>query len=119
MLRFLLWSIVALFLPLISTCATAPASQVPTAPTIHRSFVAFDIDGTLTPDNLYVWKARPDAAHVANAFAAKGYSVVYMTGRLWGLQFLVPWLLKKEGFPAGSLYIGETFEDEAAFKLRV
>ena len=44
--------------------------------------MVFDIDGTLTPQNLSVFEPRPGAAQAASALSAKGYKVVYLTTRV-------------------------------------
>jgi phosphatidate phosphatase PAH1 len=111
-----------LLLPLASACTTLPAPQVPAPSTSNSPFVAFDIDGTLTPHNLLLLEPRPDAATVVSAFESKGYAIVYITMRVPGLQSSLPLWLKKHGFPAGNLHVPESSEERenaADFKLRV
>jgi hypothetical protein len=112
----------AILLLLVSACAALPAPHVPAPPTTQSQFVALDIDATLTPHNLLVFQPRPDAANVLNAFASKGYALVYVTTRVPGLQSSIPSWLKENGFPAGNIHAAQTFQERsnaADFKLRV
>jgi phosphatidate phosphatase PAH1 len=98
---------------LIGGCATLPPSTVALPPAPNSQFVAFDIDGTLTPHNLLTSRARPDAAAVVNAFASKGYAIVYITTRVPGFQLELPSWLRENGFPAGHLHAAQTATDRA------
>jgi phosphoserine phosphatase len=67
--------------------------------------VVFDIDGTLTDDELSE-TPHPGAAAAVNAYVAKGYDVVYVTAR-WDLLFRAStesWL-SNNGFPDRDLYM--------------
>lgn len=102
--------------------------------------VVFDIDGTLTADDLqvllevvgelrarkYAPVVRPGAAAVATAWAARGYLPLYLTGRPDVLHALTREWLAAQGFPAGVVrmtdVVGEvlpTPEGVGAFKTRV
>lgn len=87
-----------------------------------QPFVVFDIDGTLTPHNLLVFRARPDAARVASALAASGFTPVYLSTRIDALQDGLPDWLARHGFPAGALHTAQTaaeHDDPAGYKLGV
>jgi phosphatidate phosphatase PAH1 len=114
--------IVAALLLLVSACATLPNPPIPEPPDTGSQFVAFDIDGTLTPHNLLVSQPRPDAASAVRAFESKGYAIVYITTRVAGLQASLPSWLERNGFPPGTLHVAQSSRDRenaADFKLRV
>ncbi|MEZ4403652.1 MAG: hypothetical protein R3B06_26750 [Kofleriaceae bacterium] len=77
--------------------------------------VVFDVDGTLTTDDgeLFeelaggVAEARPGAAAVVQAWAARGYLVVYLTGRPYLLRDSTRRWLDSQGFPYGPLFTPE------------
>ena len=84
--------------------------------------MVFDIDGTLTPHNLLVHEARPNAANVVQAFESRGYEVVYLTARAPAFQGSLPAWLKLHGFPPGNLHAAQSLDERrnaADFKSRV
>lgn len=90
----------------------APSSQV-------RQVVVLDIDGTLTPHNLSVFEARPDAEKVVAAYLRKGYKIVYVTTRVPGFQSGLAQWLEKHNFPSQPVHIAQTAEERkmpATFK---
>jgi hypothetical protein len=74
--------------------------------------VVFDIDGTLTLDDAELLNdltgdgaaAYPNAAAVAQAWADKGYLIVYVTGRPYPLRAMTRRWLDARGFPYGPLF---------------
>lgn len=84
--------------------------------------VVFDIDGTLTTDDFqlvsqmfsqllngtYVPKAYPDGAKVAEAWAAKGYLPVYLTGRPDTLRTVSQQWLVSQKAPPGAVHLTDT-----------
>ena len=99
----------------------APGPVPDTAPQV-RQVVVLDIDGTLTPNNLSVFEARPDADTVLAAYAAKGYRIVYVTTRIPGFQSRLAHWLETHHFPAGPVHIAQSAEERkmpAAFKARI
>jgi phosphatidate phosphatase PAH1 len=89
-------------------CAQLPYAAIPTAPRADAKAVVFDIDGTLTPDVTAVFEVREDAAEAVNAYAAKGYEIVYLSTRVSWLSAGVPDWLEERGFPKGSVHIAQT-----------
>lgn len=87
-----------------------------------RQLAVFDIDGTLTPHDLFVHEARKGAAQTVSAYAAAGYQVIYLTTRIPLFQSGLPAWLSRHGFPDAPLHIARTPEqrrDPAAFKAGV
>jgi phosphatidate phosphatase PAH1 len=86
--------------------AGAAACTVPTPPPSGGSpdVVVFDIDGTLTADELST-DAHPGAASAVNAYVAKGYTVVYVTARWNALESTTRDWLDDHGFPELPLYM--------------
>lgn len=106
---------------LLSGCALTP-DEVQKAPVPQAKAVVFDIDGTLTPDVLSVFKARPFASKSAHLYADKGYEIIYLSARVKILQSNIPGWLKKHDFPDGAVHVTETAEDKndhAYFKTRI
>lgn len=104
-----------------SSCARLPAAPVPNASTAQSRAVVFDIDGTLTPDVNSIFSVRPDAARAVQAFADRGYKIVYLSARVKLFQGNIPGWLKDNGFPDGTVHVQESEEDEkdhAKFKTR-
>ena len=69
--------------------------------------VVFDIDGTLTQANLDIYSVRPHAAEIVWAYVNRGYSVIYLTGRMKALEpvlFHTDRYLAENGFPDCPLY---------------
>ncbi len=102
-------------------CALSP-DPVPPAPEQAAKAVIFDIDGTLTPDVLSVYKVRPYAAQSVQMYSDKGYEIVYLSARIKMLQSNIPGWLEKYEFPEGSIHVPETSadgKDHAAFKTKV
>lgn len=88
--------------------------------------VVFDIDGTLTTDDLelfedviaeffepllggdYVPEARAGAEEAAWLRSMQGYEVIYLTGRPYWLTGLTREWLAALGFPPGSLHVADS-----------
>jgi phosphatidate phosphatase PAH1 len=107
---------------LLAGCAAIPPAAVAPSPAGRNQVVVLDIDGTLTPHNLYVFEVRPAAPQVLQAFAAKGYVVVYLTTRVPQVQSMLPDWLTRHGFPPGPLHVAQTAadrQDAATFKAGV
>jgi phosphatidate phosphatase PAH1 len=84
--------------------------------------VVLDIDGTLTPHNLSVFEARPDAEKVVAVYVRKGYKIVYVTTRRPGFQSGLTQWLKKHNFPSEPVHIAQTADERkrpAAFKAAI
>lgn len=92
----------------LAACAQLPYRPVPqpVPPQIHA--VVFDIDGTLTPAVPAFFQARPDAARVVQAYADKGYAIVYLSTRSRWLSAGVPAWLERKGFPQGSVHVAQS-----------
>jgi len=107
---------------LVSACTSLPPAEVPAPAGPLRQMVVLDIDGTLTPRDLDVFEVRPGAAAVVQAYAAKGYALVYVTTRIPGLQTALPKWLATHGFPPGPLHVAQSADeraDAAGFKAAV
>ena len=99
-----------------------PAAEFQLAYEEQTMAVVLDIDGTLTPRPIEMWKAREDAAKAAHIFAAKGYKIVYLSARVRPFQASISSWLEENGFPTGSLMLTETADDRkdhAHFKTRM
>ncbi|EHR70946.1 LNS2 (Lipin/Ned1/Smp2) [Burkholderiales bacterium JOSHI_001] len=106
----------------IAGCAAIPPAAVAPSPAQRNQVLVLDIDGTLTPHNLYVLEVRPAAPQVVQAYADKGYTIVYLTTRLPLYQSMLPDWLARQGFPAGPLHAAQSAaerEDAATFKAGV
>lgn len=108
--------------------ASMVGSRLTVAPEASR-IVLFDVDGTLTIgddelademkaeylDELYSGKrppeAYPSAAELTRAWAAKGYLVVYMTGRPYWLAGLTRNWLEAQGCAPGHLHTTDRSRD--------
>ena len=107
---------------LMSGCANIPPAAVAASSDSTGKLAVFDIDGTLTPHNLFVFEARPGAAEAVRAYAGKGYLVVYITTRSPLFQAGLPAWLIDHGFPPGLLHVAQNkYERDhaAAFKSAV
>lgn len=108
----------------VSVVFATGCAQQPPVPTPYPSFrhvVVLDIDGTLTPHNLSVFEARPDADKVVSAYVLKGYEIVYVTTRVRGFQSGLAEWLRKHNFPSQPVHIAQTSEERknpAAFKAK-
>lgn len=113
----------------ISICASALTTgcvQLPPVPILppntslsSKQIVVLDIDGTLTPHNLWVFEARPDSDKVIAAFVRKGYKIVYVTTRVPGLQAGLASWLRRQHLPIEPIHIAQTRDERnraAAFK---
>ena len=103
----------------ITGCVQLPPVPIPDAPPKFRQVVVLDIDGTLTPHNLSVFEARPDAEKVIAAYVRKGYKIVYVTTRHPVFQSGLAQWLKKHNFPYEPVHIAQTADERkrpAAFK---
>lgn len=85
-------------------CGLQPASTSPPP----GPALAFDIDGTLTPSPTDILHARPDAAAAVNAWAAKGYAILYLSARDQQLRSATQAWLDLQGFPRGDLVMAPT-----------
>ena len=110
----------------VSGCAltSAPIQPAPIqpAPQVRAQAVVFDIDGTLTPDVMSIFKVRPEAAEAAQLYADKGFTIIYLSARIKIFQSNIPGWLKKYNFPDGPIHVPETRadgENHAAFKTRI
>lgn len=102
-------------------CAKLPSTPVD-APLRPGKVVVFDIDGTLTPENVDVLEVRKDAVNVAKAYSDHGYRILYLTARSLHLQRPIPYWLTRYGFPKGDLQTAQTAadrKDPAGFKARM
>lgn len=118
-MRFLASAMTALSL---CGCTQLPQADVPAAPPSQGQVVVTDVDGTLTPRNIDVFESRPSAAVALRALSKKGYKIVYITTRVPLFQSGLPGWLDQNGFPAGSLHVGQTADDRdhpETFKARV
>jgi hypothetical protein len=81
------------------------ACSTPPPPAGSPDVVVFDIDGTLTTDQLST-TPHAGAAAAVNAYVAKGYNVVYVTARWKSAQESSTrrWL-SVNGFPSRPLYL--------------
>lgn len=103
-------------------CAQLPPVPIPDPSPQVQQVVVLDIDGTLTPHNLSVFEARPDAEEVVKAYVDKGYKIVYVTTRIPGLQSGLAQWLKEHNFPSDPVHIAQTTEERkrpAAFKATI
>ena len=103
-----------------AACAQVRPSPIPGPPV--GQVVVLDVDGTLTPHNLSVFEARPDADKVVDAYVRKGYKIVYVTTRVPGFQSGLEEWLKKHNFPSGPIHIAQDDNERkmpAAFKASV
>jgi hypothetical protein len=108
--------------------ASMVSSRLTIAPQGSR-FVVFDLDGTLTVgdgeladqmkseylEELFADKkpaeAYPDAAALTKAWAAKGYLIVYLTGRPYWLSGLTRRWLDAQGLAPGHLHTTDRTRD--------
>ena len=102
--------LLALIMLACSGCSTLP-NHFEKAPADHTKAVVFDVDGTLTPMVWRFWQVREDAAKAAQRFASEGYHVFYVTARFLWLQWPLPDWLEDHDFPAGDLYVPQTWEE--------
>ena len=107
---------------LLAGCASIAPANVATSPEQHRHVVVLDIDGTLTPHNLYVFEVRPAAPQVLQAYARKGYTIIYLTTRIPLFQPPLAAWLRDNGFPPGTLHVAQSAaerDDAASFKAAI
>ena len=103
-------------------CAQLPAVSVLAPSSQSSQVVVLDIDGTITPHNLSVFEARPDAEKVVAAYLSKGYKVVYVTTRVPGFQSGLAQWLEKNNLPSQPVHIAQTADERkmpAAFKASI
>ncbi|MDP1864348.1 MAG: HAD family acid phosphatase [Thiobacillus sp.] len=101
-------------------CVQLPPVPIPDPPV--GQVVVLDIDGTLTPHNLSVFEARPDADKVVAAYVRKGYKIVYVTTRVPAFQSGLEKWLKKYNFPSGPVHIAQNDQERkmpATFKAEI
>jgi len=111
----------SVLLLLATSCSLQP-TDVQVASVEYNKAVIFDIDGTLTPNNISIFTARPDAAHIVNLYADKGYKIIYLSARNMFFQFNIPCFLKENGFPIGNIHVPQQSSDRddfAAFKQKL
>lgn len=96
-------AVVGLAVIVLGGACTMPPPPPP--PTGSPDVVVFDIDGTLTTDQLTT-TPHPGAAAAVNAYVSKGYNVVYVTARWQAVQesSTRQWLADN-GFPDRPLYM--------------
>ena len=105
----------------LTACDNLPSTPID-APLRPGKVVVFDIDGTLTPENIDVMDVRPRAVDVVKAYSNRGYRVLYLTARSTHLQRPIPYWLNRKGFPKGDLQTAQTYgehENPALFKERM
>lgn len=90
-----------------------PTTAIANATLSHDHAIVVDIDGTLTPSVLFIWKAREHASRALNIFAEKGYEIIYLSTRISLFSAGIPGWLKSEGFPDGSIHVAQTREDHS------
>lgn len=103
-------------------CAALPPQAVLAPPAGAGRIAVFDIDGTLTPQIVPLLLPRDGAALAVQAFAARGYTIVYLSLSAPGFDLQLPTWLARHGFPAGALHVPQTSEerdDPAGYKARV
>ena len=120
--NFLMRSLVILPLMLLSIGCAHQSSNYPDPPTPQSLAVVFDIDGTLTPDVLRISEVRKGAVDAVRIFSEQGYKIIYLShrGRLFQGN-LLSWF-QNNGFPAGSIHVPQTAEDErdaVVYKIRI
>jgi len=107
---------------LFSTSCSLQSTDVEIAPPKSNKAVVFDIDGTLTPDDISIFTARSDAARVVDLYAKKGYKIIYLSARNKFFQFSIPYFLNENAFPKGSIHVPQLSTDRddfAAFKRKL
>lgn len=113
--------VILLLVLLITSCSLKP-TPVQLAAKKSNHAVVFDIDGTLTPQNISIFTARNHAADVVRLYADKGYKIIYLSARNRFFQFNIPDFLKDNGFPRGSVHVPQSAADRddfSAFKQAV
>lgn len=111
-----------LLVVLCTSCITHGPVCAPAAPAPHSQAVVFDIDGTLTPSPLSIYRVRQDAVHAVRRYAEEGIHIVYLSARIQMFQGMIPNWLQREGFPVGSLHLpntGKESHDPAGFKASI
>ena len=105
--------IAAIFLLSISCfgCGHLSVIQISSPSSSEAKAVVFDIDGTLTPDVYSFFQARADAAKTVQAFADKGYKIIYLSTRIRQLQAGIPRWLERHGFPESNVHVAQTDAD--------
>jgi predicted secreted acid phosphatase len=96
--------IILLMVMLCSGCGLK-SPEITLAPQGKEKAVVFDIDGTLTPNQIQTTMARIDAANAVRYFDEKGYKIIYLSARLQFLQSDLPDWLKEKGFPCGDIQV--------------
>jgi HAD superfamily, subfamily IIIB (Acid phosphatase) len=91
-----------------SACVQIPATPINPPLGQKNQAIVVDIDGTLTPGVMNVKELRPDAVRATNAYAKKGYQVLYVTTRSPLAQSQLPKWLTDNNFPDGPLHVAQT-----------
>ena len=105
----------------ITSCGLKP-TDVQDASTEFNKAIVFDIDGTLTPNIISIYTARENAARAVHFYADNGYKIIYLSARVKVFQFNIPYFIKHNGFPKGSIHVPQSSADRddfAAFKQRI
>lgn len=103
-------------------CTQLPSVEIPAPSRPQQQLIVFDIDGTLTPQNLLVFEARAGAAQAVSALSGKGYEIVYLSTRIPLFQSGLPDWLLEHGFPPGPIHVAHSEKERAQaekFKLGV
>ena len=96
---------------LLSACTQVPPVPIAPPPSAGSQVVVFDIDGTLTPHNWFVFEVRPGAPAATRQFVEKGYTVVYVTTRIPGFQTGIPEWLRSNGFATGPIHVAQNADE--------
>jgi phosphatidate phosphatase PAH1 len=103
-------------------CVHVPRLEIPAPPAGGSRVVVTDIDGTLTDNVWATYQARPGAAETLQAFAGRGYHIVYLSTRVPWLQAGMELWLSENGFPKGDLHVAQGADerdDARAYKARM
>lgn len=110
--------VILLSLALCAGCALTPDEVEPARPGRDRA-VVFDIDGTLTTRVHAIRNTRTGAVSAVEAFAAAGFTVIYLSARHPLFQWHIPHWMERHGFPDGRIHVTESKthrDDHASFK---
>ena len=78
--------------------------------------VIFDIDGTLIPCNACIFSERENASERVQAYADKGFKIIYLTARNVYFQFNIPFFLSRYHFPDGNIQVANATAERKNFK---
>lgn len=114
--------VVAYLVQLVTGCSILKYENIPLAPVENNKIAVFDIDGTLTPNNIEIFTSRKDAAQAVTLFKNKGYQIVYLSARVKLLQATIPNFLSSNNFPDGITLVPSSDDEQDQpdkFKIRV